>query len=179
MEQDRQETGTETTTNTGHERGGRRTRWLVAGGVAVLALAGIGAAGAMGGGHGMGPHFMEMGMKHGGHFAGRGFGRALEAVDATAEQEERIWAIIDDARADLRPMMREFRDSRATVMELLSAPTIDRTAAETLRAERIAAIDEASKKMVAAALDAAEVLTPEQRATLAEQIKERRGPGRW
>ncbi|EXL02667.1 Spy/CpxP family protein refolding chaperone [Aquamicrobium defluvii] len=176
MEQDRQETGSASTTPTNSKR---RTRWIVAGGVAVLALAGIGAAGAMGGGQGMGQQFMEMGMRHGGHFAGRGFSRALDAVDATAEQEDRIWAIIDDARAELRPVMREFRDTRATVMELLAAQTIDRAAAETLRAERIATIDEASKKMVAAALDAAEVLTPEQRAKLAEQMKERRGPGRW
>jgi Spy/CpxP family protein refolding chaperone len=174
MEQDRQETGIASTTPTNSKR---RTRWIVAGGVAVLALAGIGAAGAMGGG--MGPQFMEIGMRHGGHFAGRGLGRALEAVDATAEQEERIWAIIDGARAELRPMMREFRDTRTAVMELVAAPTIDRAAAEALRAERIAAIDEASKKLTAAALDAAEVLTPEQRARLAERMKERRGPGRW
>lgn len=175
MEQDRQETGT---ANAAPNNARRRTRWIVAGGVAVLALAGIGVAGAMGGDH-MRSHMMEIGMKHGGHFAGRGFGRALDAVDATAEQEDRIWAIIDGARAELRPMMRDFRDTRTTVMELLAAPTIDRDAAETLRAERIAAIDEASKKMIAAALDAAEVLTPEQRAKLAEQMKERKGPGRW
>jgi Spy/CpxP family protein refolding chaperone len=157
----------------------RRSRWLIAGGVAVLALAGIGAAGAMGGGEAMGRHVMEAGMKHGGHFAGRGLSRALDAVDATAEQEDRIWAIIDDTRAELRPMMREFRDTRESVVELLSAGTIDRTAAETLRAERVAAIDEASKKMTAAVLDAAEVLTPEQRAELAKHFSERKGRGKW
>ena len=174
MEQDRQETGnTATTPNTGK----RRTRWLVAGGVAVLALAGIGAAGAMGGG--MGPHMMAMGMGHGGPFGGRGIERALEAVDATAEQEDRIWAIIDGARADLRPTMREFRDTRKQVMDLMAAPTIDAAAVEKLRAERIAAIDAASKKMTAGVVAAAQVLTPEQRAKLAEQMKERKGPGRW
>jgi Spy/CpxP family protein refolding chaperone len=180
MEQDRQETGNvNTIANNGQSDGKRRTKWIVAGSVAVLALAGIGAAGAMGGGEGMGRQFMEIGMRHGGHFAGRGLGHALDAVDATAEQEDRIWAIIDDARAELRPMMREFRDTRTAVMELMAAPTIDRAAAETLRAGRIAAIDEASKKMAAAALDAAEVLTPEQRAKLVEHMKEGRGPGRW
>lgn len=176
MEQDRQETGTAAATP---GNGSRRTRWIVAGGVAVLALAGIGAAGAMGGGDGMGRQFIEVGMRHGGHFAGRGLGRALDAVDATAEQEDRIWAIIDDARTELRPMMREFRDTRTAVMDLMAAPTIDRAAAEALRVGRVAAIDEASKKMTAAALEAAEVLTPEQRARLVEHMKERRGPGRW
>lgn len=176
MEQDRQETGTAAATQ---GNGSRRTRWIVAGGVAVLALAGIGAAGAMGGGDGMGRQFMEVGMRHGGHFAGRGLGRALDAVDATAEQEDRIWAIIDDARTELRPMMREFRDTRTAVIDLLAAGTIDRAAAETLRAERIAAMDEASKKVTAALLDAAEVLTPEQRTQLVEHFKERGGPRRW
>ena len=174
MEQDRQDAGK---TDTPPDAGRRRTRWLVAGGVAVLALAGIGAAGAMGGG--MGPHMMEAGMRHGGPFGGRGIGHALDAVDATAEQEDRIWAIVDGARADLRPVMREFRDTRKQVMDLMSAPTIDAAAVENLRAERIAAIDAASKKVTAAAIEAAQVLTPEQRAKLAEQMKERKGFGRW
>lgn len=169
----------ETTAAAPAAKGKGRSRWIVAGGVAVLALAGIGAAGAMGGGEAMGRHVMEAGMKHGGHFAGRGLTRALDAVDATKEQEDRIWAIIDGTRSELRPMMREFRDTRETVMALMAAPTLDREAAEKLRAERIAAIDAASKKMTAAMLDAAEVLTPEQRAELAKQFGERKGRGRW
>lgn len=176
MEQDKQETGI---ANETAATGRTRTRWIVAGSVAVLAIAGIGAAGAMGAADGMGRQFMEVGMKHGGHFAGRGLSRALDAVDATAEQEDRIWTIIDDTRADLRPMMREFRDTRTAVTDLLAAGTIDRAAAETLRAERIAAMDEASKKVTAALLDAAEVLTPEQRTQLVEHFKERGGPRRW
>lgn len=174
MERNKQET-----TPTPPTGGTRRTRWIVAGGVAVLALAGIGAAGAMGDGDGMGRHFMGMGMKHGGNFAGHGFGRMLEAVDATSEQEDSIWTIVDGVRAELRPMMREFRDTRTDLAALLSAPSIDRAAVEKLRAERIAAIDEASKKVVTAAIAAAEVLTPEQRAKLGEQMKQRNGPGRW
>lgn len=176
MEQDRQETVAAA------NNGKPRTRWVVAGGLAVLALAGVGAAGAMGGAGGMGHQMMEIGMKHGGHFAGRGLARAFSAVDATDEQEDRIWAIIDGARADLRPVMREFRDTRTQVMELMTAPTVDRAAVEALRAERIAAIDEASRKLTAAAIEAAEVLTPEQREKFAEQMaermKERRGPRR-
>jgi Spy/CpxP family protein refolding chaperone len=141
MEQDRHEAATPA------NNGKRRSRWIVASGIAVLALAGVGAAGAMGtmgGGGGMGHQMMEIGMRHGGNFAGRGLNRAFSAVDATAEQEDRIWAIIDDARAELRPMMREFRDTRAQALELMAAPAI-------------------------------EVLTPEQRAKFAEQLKERGG----
>ncbi len=171
MERDRQEDAI--TPEIVEASGGGRKKWLIAGGAVVLAVAGIGAAGAMSGGDGMRRYIMNAGMHHGGHFAGRGLGRVLDSIDATAEQEERIWTIIDDARAELRPMMRDFRDARESLVEILVASSIDRDAAETLRAERIAAIDEASKKMTAAALEAAAVLTPEQRATLAERFQER------
>ena len=167
MEQDRLETGA-----AAGRKGRKHKRWILGGSIGALALAGIGAAGAMGGGFGH-P------MMHGGHLAGRGIAHALEAVEATAEQEERIWAILDGARAELRPMMREFRDAHGEAMQLLAAPEIDRAAVEALRAERMAAMDEASKRLVAAALDVAEVLTAEQRAELAEKMKERRGWRRW
>jgi protein CpxP len=64
-------------------------------------------------------------------------------------------------------------------MALMSAPTIDRVAVEALRAKRIAAIDAASKQAVAALVEAAEVLTPEQRTKLVEEMKDHKGPGRW
>lgn len=157
-----------------------RTRgWVVAGGITVLVLGGIGVAGAMGGGDGMGRFVMKTGMNHGMGFAGRGFGRALDAVNATPEQEERIWAIIDDVRAELRPLMREFRHTREAIVEIIGAETIDPAAAETLRAERIGALDEASRRVTAALIEAAEVLTPDQRAALAEHFQERASQRRW
>ena len=97
----------------------------------------------------------------------------LEDIDASADQETKIWAIIDKTRSELRPVGREFRDTREQVVALLSAPTIDREAVEKLRSERIAAIDEASKKAVSAIVEAAEVLTPEQRTKLVAEMKER------
>jgi len=140
--------------------------------VAAVAIVGAGVAFAQGGG--WGPRFGPMG----GGFAGHGLSRVLDNVDATSEQEDRIWKIIDDARAELRPIGRDFRDARDQAAEILGAATIDRAAAETLRAGRIAAIDQASRRVTAALLDAAEVLTPEQRTKLLEQLKERRGH-RW
>ena len=99
------------------------------------------------------------------------------AIDATAEQEEKIWAIVDGVRGEVRPMMRGFRDSREQLVEILKAPTIDRAAVEKLRAERIAAVDQASQKVATALVDVAEVLTPEQRAKLALRIEEHHS--RW
>jgi Spy/CpxP family protein refolding chaperone len=59
-------------------------------------------------------------------------------------------------------------DAHKRAHELLLQPTMDRAALEALRAEQIASADEASKKLVQFLADAADVLTPEQRAKLAK-----------
>jgi protein CpxP len=146
------------------------TTFLVGAGIAGAIIVAAGAAIAQGGmGHGMG----RMGMMGG--FMEHRFERMMDEIDATDAQQDKIWAIVDKTRSDLRPVGREFRDSRGKVAELLSAPTIDKAAVEALRVERIAAIDAASKKAVDALVEAAEVLTPEQRAELAKEIKDRHG----
>ncbi|WP_026618383.1 periplasmic protein CpxP/Spy [Ensifer sp. WSM1721] len=155
------------------------------GGIAAVAVVGaVGFAAARSddfgfgmGRFGMGGHVMQAHM--GGGFMEHRIGSVLDELDATPEQEDKLWDIIDKARAEIRPTFRDFRETREEVIELLGASTIDRAAAEKLRSERIAAIDEASRKMTTALLDAAEVLTPEQRAKLVEHLKERRGHGRW
>jgi len=142
---------------------------LVIGGVALAALAGIGIASAMS--EGFGPGKFRHGFGH-----GRGFGghieRVLDKVDATPEQTKKIEAIIDATEDQLDPMAEEFRDARREFVKLLEAPTIDRAAVETLRATRVAKIDEASRKVVAAVLDAAETLTPEQRAEIVDHFND-------
>ena len=50
----------------------------------------------------------------------------------------------------------------------MTAPTIDRTAIERLRAEQIALAETASKRIAQALADAAEVLNPEQRKKVAD-----------
>jgi Spy/CpxP family protein refolding chaperone len=52
------------------------------------------------------------------------------------------------------------------IHRLLAAPTVDRAALEQLRAARIADIDQASKVMIQAMADAADVLSPAQRQKL-------------
>lgn len=152
------------------------TGWIVAGGVAAVLVVGAGLAVASDFGPGMGrhgPHHMM-----GGRFMEHGMERVLDEIDATPDQKTKIWKIVDDARAELTPVGREMRATRGEVLDLLTAPTVDRAAAETLRAARIATIDATSRRMTQAALDAADVLTPEQRAKIAEHIKDR-GPKRW
>lgn len=160
-------------------------KWVVIPGVALAAIAGVGTSMAVsqdfpgrdelrmawGGGHhmGHGPH------RFGG---GPGFGRVLAALDLTDEQEDRIWDIVDDLRSETRPLVRDLRDTREDLVRLLGATSIDRAAVEQLRAQRVGQVDEASKKLTAALIAAAEVLTPEQRAKLAEEIEEHHR-GRW
>lgn len=162
-------------------------KWAAIGGVAVAVAGGAGIATAMSndfGGRWMGPQVMHGqamqahwgGGRHGGYM-GRGIGRILEEIEVTDEQEDRLWEIFNGARDEVRPMMRDFRKVRGDLAELLSAATLDKAAIEALRAERVAAIDTASKTMAEAITQAAEILTPEQRAKLVEHFEER-GPGR-
>jgi Spy/CpxP family protein refolding chaperone len=96
-------------------------------------------------------------------------------VDATPEQRAKLTEIATAAAKDLQPLREKVRAARRQGMELLAAPTIDRGAIEQLRAEQIRAADEASKRMVQALADVAEVLTPEQRKQLAERMQKRGG----
>jgi len=157
---------------------GRSLTFIVGVGIAAVIAIGTGAAVAQGGGWGMGGHgggMHGMGMR----FAEHRFEKVMDEIDATDDQQDKIWAIVDKTRADLRPMGREFRGMREEVATLLSAPTIDKAAVEALRVKRLAEVDAASKQAVAALVEAAEVLTPEQRAKLVEEMKDHKGPGRW
>jgi periplasmic protein CpxP/Spy len=181
------ETGTETpkTPNWGKR--------LAIGGISVAALAGVGVAGALSqdfcgermrfgwgnGGPGMHMQASPAAFRGGMGFGGHGMGRILDRIDATDEQEDKIEAIMDKVHDDVRPIMRSFRDTREDLAELLGAATIDREALEKLRAERVAAIDQASRTVATALADAAEVLTPEQRKELLEHFEDRGWRGRW
>ncbi len=109
---------------------------------------------------------------------------ALDAVGATSAQETKVHDIIAQAFADIAPSREEHEALRQHVLDLLQAPTIDRAAIEKMRADRVAAFDAKSKKLVAAVLDIADQLTPDQRTALVahlESMHDRFGPmsGHW
>ena len=99
--------------------------------------------------------------------------RMLSKVDATDEQKKKVAEIVKAAMGDMKAIREKHRDGRRATAELLARPAIDRAALEGLRAEQIRLAESASKRMTQALADAAEVLTPEQRAKLGERMKSR------
>jgi protein CpxP len=102
----------------------------------------------------------------------------LDSVSATAAQEAKIHDIIAATFADIAPDPKEHAAMRKQALDLLRAPSVDRAAVEKLRADGIARLDATTTKLVGAVLDAADQLTPEQRAKLAERVDAmaQRGP---
>jgi len=98
-------------------------------------------------------------------------------IDATEDQKQRLAPILKDAAKDLAPLRETARATRAQAIELLTQDKIDPAAIESLRAEKMRLADEASRRFTRALSDAAEVLTPEQRKTLAQRFERHRH--RW
>lgn len=161
-------------------KAGRPLAQLVATAVVALASAvtvvpmvaqampgGPGGPGMMGGPGG--PGMME---GHGGHWGmGHMLERMLDKVDASDAQRTQIRQIAQLAQADLRAQHEAGRALREQALALMSAPTLDAAAAESLRQQMLARHDQSSRRMMQAMLDIGNVLTPAQRTKLAEQMK--------
>lgn len=146
-----------------------RRRWFAG----LAALGGLGLLGAAGAqAHGWRRH----GGLDGDHAARRierRIDRMIRHVSGTAQQKERLVAIATAALADLRPLRDQRRAARLRGLDLLAAPAIDRAALEQARVAQMQAADAASRRVAQAMADAAEVLTPEQRARAVERAKRR------
>jgi Spy/CpxP family protein refolding chaperone len=97
----------------------------------------------------------------------------LKGVDATAEQRTQVADILKAAAHDVLSIREQHMAAHAKLKEVLSAAQIDRTQLETLREQQVQAIDSATQRLTAAFADAAEVLSPEQRKQLFENIEKR------
>jgi len=96
-------------------------------------------------------------------------------IDATQEQKQRLDPIVKQAAKDLLPLRDKARAARKQAVGLLTAETIDRGAIEALRAEQLQLAEQASRRVVQAFADVAEVLTPAQRKELAARMERHRG----
>ena len=124
------------------------------------------------GGPGMGgPDMMMMGDPA---HMGRGVDRMLDGLGVSDAQRSQIQQIVQAASTEMRAQHEAGRALRDKGLQLLTAPTIDATAAEALRQQMQVQHDQASKRMLQTLIDVARVLTPEQRAKLGERMKLRR-----
>ena len=159
-------------------RSGRRGTFLIAL-IAVALLAGL-TGNMLSHAFGQGYTWQHFGMRGGGSFGGTLTPAQIDdridrmtkhmaiELDATADQQIKIANIAKAAVGDLRALREKAQAARSQAVTLLTAPTIDRTAIERLRAEQIGLAETASKRIAQALADATEVLNPEQRRKVAD-----------
>jgi protein CpxP len=159
--------------------------------IVVLAagLTGAFVSQAVGQGDGFGHGPWGGGWHHGGFMGGPDDSASIEEhadravrhlaieIDATAEQQDKLRAIVTAAVKDLQPLHDQARAAHQRAHDLLTQPTIDRAQLEKARSEQIALWDAASKRITQAIADAAEVLTPEQRQKLGKLMSHGRHHG--
>ena len=99
--------------------------------------------------------------------------RLLDEVGASAEQKSKLREIFQAAGNDLRNQREAGRALHDQMLALMAAPQVDAAAAEALRQQQLARHDALTKRSLQAMLDAQAVLTPEQRAKIAERMAAR------
>jgi len=154
--------------------GKRGLKWVAAGLVlAITATIALSAWAQPGpGGHhgGFGGPGMFMGSPE---HMNRAVDHMLDGLNATDVQRTQVKQIVQQAAADLKAQHEAGRALREQGLQIFTAPTVDAAAAESVRQQMLAQHDTVSRRMLQAMLDISRVLTPEQRAKLGEQMKQR------
>lgn len=145
-----------------------RRRWFAG----VVALGGLGLLGGQAQAHGWGQRERLDPEEMARRLDWR-IGRLIKDAGGTPQQKDRLVAIATAALAELRPLREQSRAARRRGLELLAAPSVDRNGLEQLRVTQMQLADAKSRRMLLAMADAADVLTPEQRAKVAERLKQR------
>jgi protein CpxP len=98
---------------------------------------------------------------------------ALDNVDATEDQKDKISDIFQKAAQDLRAGHDDQKEQRDAMRQAVVA--LDGAKVESLRQASMARAEQASKRITQAFLEAAAILSPEQREDLAELMERRHG----
>jgi protein CpxP len=155
-------------------------RWAMVALVAVSATAFGAAAWAEGAHGGRWGHAGGAGPFGPGLFGGpperieRGVDRMLDGVQATDAQRAQVKQIALAAAQDLKAQRSAGRGLFERNMQLFAAPVVDANAAEQVRQQMLSQHDQSSGRMLQAMLEISQVLSPEQRATLAKRMKDHR-----
>jgi Spy/CpxP family protein refolding chaperone len=144
----------------------RRRVGLIAVAASVVAIA----AGALAYAHSGGGHHGRMSSNPERHL--EHLNAMLTKAGASEAQKKQIEGILRPAFGEMKAAKETHSAAFRQFHESILASSIDRARLETLRADEIKSLDEASKRVVTAITDAAEVLSPEQRAEFAKQIQE-------
>ena len=107
----------------------------------------------------------------------KGVDTALDRLDATPAQRERIKPMVDAAFKDLMPLREMRRTLREDAVKILTAESVDRNALEALRAQQMQQLDTAAKRLTTALADIAGELNMSQKSQLAQFAA--RGGNRW
>jgi Spy/CpxP family protein refolding chaperone len=99
----------------------------------------------------------------------------LSEVDASKEQKAKATEIVKKSVLNGAPLAEQMRGNHEKILTLLKAKEIDKAAVEQLRIEQLKTMDEISKQMTQTMLAVAELLTPEQRAKIAENMTKHGG----
>lgn len=116
--------------------------------------------------------------ERGEHHEGRGEGflaRMSKTLDLSAEQQEKIKAIMAEHRNKVAPLRQSLDDSRDKLRQATKADTFDETAVRSLAASQSAAKTELMVERARMKNQIHAVLTPEQRKLAAEKME--RGMG--
>lgn len=146
----------------------------------VLGLAAAASVPAVAAGFGHGHHGHHGGMMGGpgGYMADpqhvdRMVEHMLRDLNASEQQRSQIRQIAQSAATELKAGRDAGRKLHEQMRGLFTQPNVDAAAIESLRQQSIAQMDANSRRMTQAMVDIARVLTPEQRAKLAERMAER------
>lgn len=97
----------------------------------------------------------------------------LDDVNASEAQRGQIEAIFKSAREDLKSQHEQGLALRKQMLQAFGAANVDAAQIEALRKQQSALHETASQRMSRAMVEAARVLTPEQRAQIAAKITKR------
>ncbi|MDX2055706.1 MAG: Spy/CpxP family protein refolding chaperone [Polyangiaceae bacterium] len=165
-----------TSTHTKNPRRRRGLKWLLIGAPAI-AFAGMFFAkhrtawaedGGCRGHFGMSEEKMDAFFEHRLEFV-------FHAIDATPEQQEKIRAIVDSAKPEVKRLREERRALKAKIKTALTAPTVKADELELLRQEALGMAGNGSELLTQNLVKISQVLTLEQRKKIADFMARRFG----